>query len=550
MDEPTSALQEPARRDDECTDPPRRMRGLTARVALAGATLLATVLVLEALARVVWAVAPVAPWQVRDGVYHHSLGLVNGLSWSTPQTAPSDARRLSRSAEENEIRVFVFGESSVQGSPWGVDVSAPAMLYDQLSPRLGDRQLTVVNMGRGGAMLLDTYYYLQAVARFEPDVIIFYQGTNDRFDSGVELCLPVNRPRLHALWRWHVEHSRLLWFVRARAPTLVRGERAGDVPGSSRPAGCSEHEGLSAWTDVVLGLAERTGAHVIVATPVFTSMGSAEYTRARDARERGFTWVVDHLEGRYRELVVCSLDADCTLHDAVGDLHAGDDAARPSPPADSDELLHNNMVGVEGTLEDLRQIWFDAAERHGASRVDFLAVARARAPRGMLLPPFMVDSVHLSLDGYALLAATLAATTEVVLNGAHRPADASTIPQPDTSRYVARLDRHAAAGGALDYCAINRSEGATWLQGGAMIVGVGLMQTAWETCHDETAGLALGWLHGRLDVPSSLPPAVVERAARVDVEALLGGAGRTPEMGRDQGASALGGPTGPALPRQ
>jgi len=142
----------------------------TRKLLLLTGSLITSALVLEGLARVI-AGSP-APWRVREGVYHHSLPVL--FSGPSPVEIPSPQEPVSFLPEKKkpeELRVMVFGESSVQGAPWDLDVSAPAMLYDLLAERLPARTVKVVNMGRGAAMTLDSFYYLLAMRRFSPDII-------------------------------------------------------------------------------------------------------------------------------------------------------------------------------------------------------------------------------------------------------------------------------------------------------------------------------------------------------------------------------------------
>ncbi len=259
-------------------------------------------------------------------MYHHSLPVVNGLKYGV--SVRRDGRdRLPRAADEDEVRVFVFGESSVQGSPWTPHESPAAMLRDQLAPRLGDRRLTVVNMGRGSAMTLDTYYYLLAARRYAPDVVIFYQGTNDLFD-GFEGCLPANHPTLHRLWRAAVRHSRLLWGVRVHGPSSLRRAASSTSRNSpSGPARCSTPDGFEAWVSILVETAQATGAEVIVTTPIADVAAYIEAFDRRYAEQRLHTdycgLVRDEAERwtRVGALILASGFLE-TAHEVCGDRNA------------------------------------------------------------------------------------------------------------------------------------------------------------------------------------------------------------------------------------
>ena len=243
----------------------RCLRGLAARLALAATSLLLFCVAAELIFRAF--VAPPELFELREGVYVHSLPQLNGrevLVPSWPERPPMQEEKAP-----NELRVFVFGESSVYGAPFHPVATAPAMLKDLLQERYPDRKVSVANMGRGSAYTLDSYYYMVAFERFEPDVMVFYQGTNDRFDYDAELCAPVHYPRAYAFYRWLVERSRLLWAVRAYGPQYLRAGRSGEA-GSSYPDGmprepkCGHAEGFVGWARILMETAQEMGATAVV----------------------------------------------------------------------------------------------------------------------------------------------------------------------------------------------------------------------------------------------------------------------------------------------
>src|SRR5689334_22056910 len=106
---------------------PRRGR-LGPNLALAIVSLIATVSVLEGAAHL--ALGRLAPVLQRERYYRQALPLVNRPTpyWFEPGIGGT----LPESKEEGEIRVLVFGESSVAGVPYGSLASAPAILHDIL----------------------------------------------------------------------------------------------------------------------------------------------------------------------------------------------------------------------------------------------------------------------------------------------------------------------------------------------------------------------------------------------------------------------------------
>ncbi len=505
-------------------------RRIGLRLGLAFGAFALTVAVLEFAARMALEDHPPLH-HVRDGVYFHGMPLVNGLSWTSERTSPPNAELLSLRPSDRELRVFVFGESSVQGCPWTVEASPPAMLYDLLEPRFPDREVTVVNLGLGGAMMLDAYYYLLSVRPYGPDVVVFYQGTNDNFFRGTENCMPATHPWLHAAWRGLVERSRLLLAVRTLGPARLR-DAAGDGgagDSTSPPSLCPPTTAYAGWTDILVGAAGETGAEVVVVTPVQSVFAYSGTLNAGDPRSQGLPAFVDSLHGTPRELARCVLDARCSLPDSAS---AAVEVGRAEPG--SSDSTERQLAEALIELDVLETAWTASAEEHGATLVDFWSYVRDRVPAGIPMAPLVVDTVHLSLEGYALLALLMADATEAAVRGIPAPAiEGVDHPLPDVSAYVELLDRDSAPVTRRDVCSTYRAEGALWLSAGAVVIGTGLLQQAWEMCQDDTAGLALAWLHDRLDIPTALPSAVVERARYLDIDDHLRSAAGLPLSATD-----------------
>ena len=467
------------------------------------------------------------PWRVRDGLYHHSFPVVSGGHAPIP-TPPDPGDTLPSAKAENELRVLVFGESSVQGAPWGLTASPPAMLHDLLREALPERQVTVVNMGRGSAMTMDAYYYLIATSYLDPDVIVFYQGTNDRYDSDGEMCAPATSPSWHHKWRWLVDRSHLLWTARVFGPSWFRGGEEGpgpdDVPPSA--ARCPPSDGFRAWTRVLLRRAELTGARVFVTTPVQSDITAIEFAQHTAAPPGGLAEHVRLLPPPYRRLLGCALSADCRLHDVAASFF---DRPRTGGAAESEEAALETLpdafraaVWKRADVARLGAIWREAADEFGATTLDFDAWIRRHQPRGLLLPPFVVDTVHLSLDGYWLLAYLW---SEAILGalGRRPPPDIATLvtPEPPCARYVARMAETAKARGVPDYCAALRMQGKHWTRARMLLIGVGLLRRAENECHDPEARTILDWLRWRLGEAGDATPAHVSMLRKLDIDALL-----------------------------
>jgi hypothetical protein len=450
---------------------------------------------------------PPAPLLLRDGIYVSQLGLVNGRD-TVARLPAGDHPALAEAKRAGEIRVFVFGESSVQGSPWEYYGSPPSMLHDQLRERFPDKTITVVNMGRGAAMTIDAYYFLVSIARFSPDYVVFYMGGNDEYDASPEMCLPASLPRIYAGWRWLVEHSRALWSARALAPLelarrrgISKGRRGG---GKERPrTPCDPDEGFRAWSDVLVSTAQAMGARVIVTTLVQNPLHWLG-GRADPGSSDGALRVAEKPES-YRNLLRCLLQDDC-------------DAARAAETELEHTDLRQNLEAY--AIATRSETWREVAARRSAWIVDLAGYVRDHVRPGAF-PPFFIEERHLSLAGYWTVASLWSASLEQ-----------GTLPPPpppfDERRYLSAV----VANGHRDASCIMLGCVALSLRAGDLLVTAPLLKAAIAfdapasgAVAATRAGIVAQLLQGRLrsevGVDPKLPAALAPLLDRVDTALLV-----------------------------
>lgn len=387
-----------------------KLRNWAVNLGLAAASLTLTLLAFEGAARL-WAPVP-APVRLRDGIYVSSLPLINGHpSCRWIPTVTGEPLPLAR--RPGEARVFVFGESSVQGSPWDYPGSPATMLRDQMRDLLPERDITVVNMGRACSSMMDSYYYLLSVAPYKPDIVVFYQGSNDRFDVDSERCLAVNWPTFHAGWRFLAGRSRLLWASRALAPQAIRRwenkSLTGPVP-PGRPR-CDPKQAFARWTRILAGTARDLGARVIVTTPVRNPVLPLEL-KAWSPAQSPMGETIKSLDAPYRKILRCELSPSC---DPTPDIQAA--------------LPEGNWE-----IEERAEAWKAAAAAQDARFVDFRSRLRQAAPRGESVGQFFVGETHLTLEGYWLLSSLWAGAVAEMLTGRDLPR--AIAPLPNVQRYA------------------------------------------------------------------------------------------------------------------
>jgi hypothetical protein len=497
---------------DRSAHPSTRPAPLWKKLALSAISLLLTALLLEVGTRIF--VAAPAPVRLRDGIYVNQLAMVNGRD--TVHTVEGPALPVEKRAGER--RVFVFGESSIEGAPWAYPGSPPTMLHDQLRERLPAQDLTVVNMGRSASMTRDAYYFLVTIERYRPDFVVFYQGMNDEFHTDPEICLPATRPRLHGAWRWLVERSRFLWTVRALGPpAYARWRHVRYEPGAAPPPDvCDPRQGFQAWADVLVSTARRMGAQVLVTTTVQNPLRVYEASTPWGANRP-----LD-LAGRdeaYRRLLSCVLAARCDLAAA----YASEQARVPRV---------DDQVRARGAA------WVASAAAHGAHTVDFRGYLEERTAGGFA-PPIFAEDVHLLLEGYWRLAWLWSDAIGALLEG-RSPGGAPPGEPPalDRARY---LSASAADMGQSPACILLHCAD-VYLRRGMALMGASLLGSAvaYEPRGSSRAGLQAelfaASLRRDLGEDPALAPPLAARLGSVDLARMA------EELREHADCSTVGGP--------
>jgi lysophospholipase L1-like esterase len=110
---------------------------------------------------------------------------------------------LRRDKPAGGLRVFVLGESSVFGYPYGPEFAFPRHLGDRLRAAFPGRTVEVVNCGVPAVGSWHVRRIAEEVIRYEPDVLIVYTGHNDWIlpapTAGPGLPQALTRLRLYQL---------------------------------------------------------------------------------------------------------------------------------------------------------------------------------------------------------------------------------------------------------------------------------------------------------------------------------------------------------------
>jgi len=294
------------------------------------------------------------------------------------------------------LRIFVQGESSAAGFPYGRFASLAALLQQRLQRAYPDREVEVIGTG----MAAVTSYVLLDVAdeiiAMQPDAVVIYTGHNEYLGIGgvgsslVSARSPAVARAVAQLRRLHVYRAleRGLSSLRpardplasARGGTLmaqVAAERSIPLGSPLYERGIEQFRGN---LDRLLRKYQRAGVPVFIGTLASNERDQLPFASA--PVERGEASALARFEeGRRLE--------------EAGDTAAARDAYRAA--RDLDELRFR----APGDFNEL--IRGEAAAR-GARVVDVEAALSAASPGGIIGADLMLEHVHPNVEGYFVLA--------------------------------------------------------------------------------------------------------------------------------------------------
>lgn len=461
---------------------------------------LVLVLALELGARAV--LPSLAPVLVRDGFYVNALPLVTGVAGLPLELAHlPTGQRLREEKAPGELRVFVYGESSVTGSPLGSEASMPAMLHDALRKEWPERSITVVNMGRSSSVATNVYYYLLYTRRFAPDYAVFFMGMNDARGLPGEQCAMVTSPGLHRAWRGLVDSSALMWLARVYGPQLLWSVSPG---GDWHPQRDCPEPSFSAWTELLVREARAAGARVIVANPVKSAAQELE----DEDREPGGDDDLPAMDETYRALMACALTEGCPY------------SARLLA-AFRDEATSGRLRVHREDLSSRAQAWAAAVARAkeelpgfpAAQHIAFDELMRSHSPEGILAERYFADWLHLSPFGYMLLARAV----EARLVSLERSLPERPVLAPRLEEVMPYVTRGLSTGMEVAFQQFRFGYFITAVPGLRFIAEHFPRQACAtdERCLDELEqiDLALGWLRQQAGLEPALPAALRAKLA-------------------------------------
>jgi len=315
-----------------------------------------------------------------------------------PRDAPDvsiDTTWFPKDKAPGTLRIFVQGESSAAGFPYGRWASPAAMLEERLQRAYPDRNFEVIGTG----MAAVTSYVLLDVAdeiiAMKPDAVVVYAGHNEYLGVGgvgsslVSARSPTLARAIAQLRRLHLYRAlerAIGGLGKGPDPLAARGTTLMSRVAAERsiPLGSPLYErGLEQFhgnLDRLLAKYQRAQVPVFIGTLASNERDRPPFASA--PVERGEASALVHFEEARRL-------------EASGDVAAA--RAEYLAAKDRDELRFRAPESFNALIREV-------ARERGATVVDVQAAMAAASPGGIIGATLMLEHVHPNVEGYFRLA--------------------------------------------------------------------------------------------------------------------------------------------------
>jgi len=313
-----------------------------------------------------------------------------------PRSAPEvsiDTTWFPANKAPGTLRIFVQGESSAAGFPYGRWASPAALLQQRLQRAYPDREVEVINTGMAAITSYVLLDFADEILAQQPDAVVVYTGHNEFLGiGGVGSSL-----------------------ASARSPALARG-----IAGLRRLHLYRALErGLGSFGKGADPLAAREGTLMSkVAAERSIPLGPPMYQRGV-AQFRGN---LERLLGKYQAAGVpvfigtlASNERDlppfASSDDPVDSARARFEKGRALEAAGKFSAARTEYLAAKDrdelrfrAPEDFNEVIRSVADARGATVVDAQRALAAASPNGIIGSGLMLEHVHPNVDGYFRLA--------------------------------------------------------------------------------------------------------------------------------------------------
>jgi tetratricopeptide (TPR) repeat protein len=328
------------------------------------------------------------------------------------------------------FRIFIQGESSAEGFPYGYAATLSGMLQQRLQSTFPDRRIEVITTAMSAVSSYILLDFTSEIIEQNPDAVVIYAGHNEYLGFlgvGSEYSVGRQRPIVLAfLW---LREIRLFQLMQRVIDWLDPDSSRAHSRGRSLMATVPRDQGITLHSDLyqlgvdqfranlnaILSRYERAGIPVLIGTVASNERDQAPFI-SRPSPLTDAHGIQLHLDAGRKFLDAGQFSEALMEFDkavAIDDMHAGAHYGRAkaldgirrftearhayTAAKDRDQLRFR-------APEAINQVIREAASKHGAHLVDVQRVLADAARDGIIGTDLMVEHLHPNIRGYFLMA--------------------------------------------------------------------------------------------------------------------------------------------------
>jgi len=394
-----------------------------------------------------------------EPLFHPVTG-ADGVPMLQRNDAPVVAFRRDKPA--NGFRVFVVGDSSALGFPFGPEFAFSRFLQERLAAAMPERTVEVVNCAMNGSASWHARKIVDEIVQYKPDVLIVYVGHSDWITPAPETISPVIRAvsqlRFYQLavvagQSWQRWRQGPLDVQRINSRAEPYGQARDRARGTQTLTERDRESVTARFTDnlrAIIAAGQAVGARVVVSGLVqnlsdFPPGASRHRPDLSAADRQRWREAIDHADVRMRaqdwQGALAALQAaeqidahPAILHylrgrclQALGDYTGAAAAYQRASDLDGAPL---------GAPSQFDSVIRGVVEQTGVEFVDVRTALVDASPNGLVGHEFFFDYVHPSIAGHAAIGRALAAALGAAGNDDVSDPAALAAAHPELQRKV------------------------------------------------------------------------------------------------------------------
>jgi len=402
----------------------------------------------------------------------------NRLDFFNPQQFPKDKAA-------GTFRVFSMGGSTTYGHPYSDPTSFNGWLRALLPAVAPDRHWELVNAGGISYGSERVVRLMGELIHYQPDLFVIYSGHNEFLERRIHGQVTQTPGVVRALARL-ARHSRSATLIKRALALLRRTPRSPGAPPAQWPDEpvtlLDNTRGPTAYTREALhraqvfqqyrlnlsrmvDLARSVGARLIFVTPVCNLKEASPFKSERRSglsEADGRRWLElfkrareDYYASASPTNALVALAEAAAIDDLPADLHfvrghVLEKLGRFDEAKAAYERARDEDVCPLRAPAAIRESLVEVAAERQVPLVDFAPVVEARSEHGIPDARMFLDHVHLTIEGYRLVALELIKTMEK--EGIVRPSGDSTVIDRVTRELESRIDTRAHSLALMNLC--------------------------------------------------------------------------------------------------